>query len=136
MTGLSNHALQKEIYSALTGNAPLMAQVTGVWDEPEEKAALPIVVIGDGTTNDFSTKTEKGQNQTITVHVWSDAKGRMEVKNIMGLVYDALHEASLALSGHDLVLLRFESATDFREREDGRTLYHGAMIFRALTQNV
>lgn len=134
MTGLANHALQKAIYSKLVTDVPLMAKVTGVWDEPNENVALPIVVIGEGTTLDHSTKTEAGQNHTLTLHIWSNAVGRMELKEIMGLVYDALHDAVLALDGHISILIRFENASDTREREGEQTLYHGILRFRAITQ--
>jgi len=134
MTGLANNPLQKAVYDALAGNAPLMAKVNGVFDEPDEKASLPIVVIGDGTTVDNSSKTSAGQMHTLTIHAWSSAHGRMEVKDIMGLVYDILHNASLTLSGHNAVLCQFEFSEDFRELEDERTLNHGVMRFRVITE--
>ena len=134
MTGLANHALQKAIYATLVADAPLMAKVTGVWDEPEENAAFPIVVIGEGTTVDNSTKTEEGQSHTITLHVWSEAKGKMELKEIMGLLYDALHDAALTLDGHTSILVRFENSDDLREREGERSIYHGVLRFRVFTQ--
>lgn len=136
MTGLALFELQKVVYTALSGNAPLMAKITGVFDEADENAALPIVVVGDGTSLENSTKTEVGQDTTLTLHAWSEAGGRMEVKEIMSLVFDALEGASLTLSGHSLVLLRFEFSEDFREVEGKRNLYHGVMKFRALTQKI
>lgn len=136
MTGLAIHELQKAIYTTLSGNAPLMAKITGVYDEADENAALPIVVIGDGTSTDNSTKTEIGQDTTLTLHAWSGAGGRMEIKEIMGLLFNALEGAGLTLSGHSLIFLRFEFSEDFREVEGKRNLYHGVMRFRALTQKI
>ena len=136
MTGLANNPLQKAVYDALVGNAPLMAKVTGVYDEPDEKAPLPIVVIGDGTTVDNSTKTEDGQAHTITIHAWSGAHGRMELKDIMGLIYDVLHNSTLTVTGHSVVLIRFEFSEDFRELEDERTLNHSVMRFRVNTEKI
>lgn len=136
MTGLAAYELQKAVYTALTGNAPLMAKITGVFDEPDESAPFPFVVIGDGTAVESSTKTEDCQNITLVLHVWSDARGRMEVKDIMGLVFDALEGASLSLSSHVLILLRFEMAEDFRDVQGGPPVYRGVMRFRALTQKL
>jgi len=136
MTGLANNPLQKAVYTALTGNAPLMAKVTGVWDEPDENAPLPIVAIGEATTTDNSTKTGEGQMHTLTLHVWSGEHGRMELKDIMGLVYDALNGASLTLTGHALVFINFENANDLREQEGERVVYHGIMRFRTVTEKV
>lgn len=136
MTGLANNPLQKAVYTALTGNAPLMAQVTAVWDEPDENAPLPIVAIGEATTVDNSSKTTDGQIHTLSLHVWSGEHGKMELKNIMGLVYDALNGASLTLDGHTLVCINFDNANDLRELEGEKTVYHGIMRFRAITEKI
>ncbi|HXV74402.1 MAG TPA: DUF3168 domain-containing protein [Sphingomonadales bacterium] len=136
MTGFAAEALQKGVYQLLTGNALLVSGVAGIHDQPDEKAALPMVVIGDATVADNSTKTHEGQAFTLTLHAWSEAAGRMEVKRVMGLVFDALQNASITLDGHALIQLHFDFAEDFRERLGPRTLYHGVMRFRALTQRL
>lgn len=82
------------------------------------------------------TKTEVGQDTTLTLHAWSEAGGRMELKEVMSLVFDAIDGASLVLAGHSLVFLKFDFSEDFREAEGKRNLYHGVMRFRALTQKI
>ncbi len=55
----------------------------------------------------------------------------MPVKRILSAVYDALHDAALTVTGHDLINIRFVFADAFR-RSDGET-YQGVARFRAVT---
>lgn len=122
--------LQQAIYGRLTGYAPLMAVVTGVFDWVPENQAMPYVTIGDDTTVDRSDKTATGQDVTLTLHVWADARGRKAVKVIMGLIYAALHRHDLAVAGHTLISIDHDFSETFLD-EDGVT-YHGVIRFRAL----
>jgi hypothetical protein len=70
----------------------------------------------------------------VRLDIWSDATGRMETKEIMELVHDALHGATLALAGNLLVNLSFDEAEDIRDPDSAPRLYHGIMHFRAVTQ--
>ena len=132
MTGFAAEALQDAIFAALQGDANLMQVVEEIWDEPDEDAPFPYVSIGDSTVVDNGTKTENGTEHTLTLHTWSQAAGRSETKQIMGLVYAALHEKDLSLVGDRLINLRFEFGDDFRD-PDGRT-YRGVMRFRAVIE--
>lgn len=134
MSALSMADLQSAVFSALTADAPLMAKINAVWDEPVEGAPLPYVTIGDSTTADWSTKTTVGSDHRLSVHGWSDAGGRMEVKEILDLVYDALHLKNLSVGPNTLVFLRFERGEDKREDDGTTQLYHGILHLRALIQ--
>jgi hypothetical protein len=129
--GSAGLALQKAIYDRLTGNAALMAIVSGVFDSVPEAQAFPYITIGDDTAVDFGTHTWKGQNLTITIHSWSMARGRAQVKDIMKRVYDLLHEQLLTMQGHTMFSMRFDFEQTFLD-PDGVT-YHGLQRFRALT---
>lgn len=134
----SSWNVQKAVFTALNGDAPLSAAVTGVYDEVPEGTALPYVKIGDSTLTDWSGKDFTGAEQTLTIHVWSGhvssgMAGRQATKEIMALVHTVLHEASLTVANNTLVNLRFTFAEEFQE--DGTT-YHGVMRFRLITQGV
>ena len=73
---LQSWALQKAVFTALTGEAELMAAVTGIYDRVPVGTAYPYVTIGEATAADWSTKTSTGQNHTLTLHAWSRAPGR------------------------------------------------------------
>lgn len=133
MTADSQFALQEAIYTALTGDATLQGFIsTRVYDRPPQDSAFPYVDIGEGTATDFDTKTENGMEQTVSIHSWSRDQGRKEVKQIMSAIVDALDQQSLSVTGHSLVLLRFEFST-VEHDPDGYT-QHGVQRFRALTQ--
>jgi len=129
---LPAHDLQKAVFAKLTANASLSAAVDSIYDEPQTGCAFPYVAIGDGTTASNNTKDADMFDVTVTLHVWSQAGGRMECKQIMGLVFDALQEVALILDSGELIEIFHEFSDDFRD-PDGRT-YHGVMRFRAMTQ--
>lgn len=129
---LASWSIQKAVFAALTGDTVLMARIIGVFDQVPEGTAFPYVTIGEATAVDWSTKTSIGQSHTLTLHTWSRARGRQEAKELMGLIHGALHNQSLALDGHELVLLQYSFSETMLD-EDGRTT-HGILRFRALTQ--
>lgn len=122
--------LQKAIYERLTGYAPLMAAVTGVFDWAPQGQATPYVTIGDDTSSDWSDKAVAGQEMTLTLHAWAESRGRKTVKQILSHIHDALHRHALVVPGFTLVSLDFEFSETFLD-EDGVT-YHGVIRFRAL----
>lgn len=126
-------ALRKAIHARLAADAPLGALVAGaVHDVPPAGAAFPYVTLGEAVVSDWSTATEGGSEQTLTLHVFSRQSGRAEAMALCAAVQEALHEAPLALEGHRLANLRATTA-DVRREADGRT-FHGFVRFRAITE--
>lgn len=125
--------LQQAVYAALAGDATLTALAAGgVHDHVPQDQPFPFVQIGEATVRDWSAKTFDGAEHTLTIHAWARGRGRKGVKEIMARIHEVLHNAALAVTGHTLVLLRFEFA-DAMEDPDGLT-YHGVTRFRAVTQ--
>ena len=122
--------LQKTIYTALNSDATLSAMITGVYDDVPEGSTYPYVVIGEQTAVNFGSKTLDGLEYTLTVHVWSQYRGRKEAKEIMERIYNILHESNLSVTGANLVNLRQEFETTLVD-SDGITR-HGIMRFRAV----
>jgi len=122
--------LQKTIFSTLSNDASLSALVNAVYDDVPETATVPYVVIGEDTAINNGSVTLDGLEHTITIHTWSEYRGRKEVKEIMQAIYDALHNQSLTITGATLVNLRQEFETTLVEN-DGITR-HGVMRFRAV----
>ena len=124
---------QKGILAKLSGDSALVALLGGtakVYDSPPENVAFPYIVIGDKTAIDFGSMTFRGQDQTLTIHSWSQAKSSLEVQQIMDRIWSVLHEGALTLVNATQVLLRSEFAQPFLD-EDGRT-HHGVQRFRLL----
>ncbi len=125
-------AVQAAIHGKLTGDATLMGMVTAVHDQVPEDASFPYLAIGDDTAVDFGTKTEAGQELTLTLHAWSRAHGRREVKDILARIHALLHHQALTVTGFTHLLTRFEFTQTFRDR-DGLT-QHGIARYRVIVQ--
>ena len=121
--------LQTTVYNALLANNPLTTKLGGnnIYDFVPENTAFPYVKIGDQTMVDDGTKTKKGTDFTLMIHTFSRYRGSKEIKEIMSLVYDVLHESSLSVSGA-MNNMRFEFA-DIIKENDGLTT-HGMQRFR------
>lgn len=131
MSADSSWPLQQAIFTALTGDATLMAMITGVHDHVPQGAAFPYVTIGESSARAWGAAGVDGIETTIIIHVWSRKRGHSEVKLVLAEVYRVLHDADLTVSGHVLVRLRFGFTQSIRDN-DGAT-YHGIARYTALT---
>ena len=120
-------AVQTSVYNALNGNSSLTSSVSGIFDFVPESTTFPYVKVGDQTMVDDGTKNKKGSDFTLIVHTFSRYRGSKEIKEIMSLVYDILHESSLTISGA-MNNMRFEFS-DIIKETDGLTT-HGVQRFR------
>ena len=135
MTADSQWELQKAVYTTLRADSALQAFIGNparVYDHVPQDSLFPYVVIGEATGREFDGKSEDGMEQTLTLHSWSRDRGMQETKEIMAAVVDALDQVALTVTGHTLVLLRFEFSDTFLD-PDGLTR-HGVQRFRAVTQ--
>ncbi len=135
MSADSQWPLQQAVYGALTGDAgvqTLLGVPARVFDHVPQGSDFPYLVIGEATTGPFDTMTEPGMEHRLAIHSWSRHRGLKETKQIMAAVVDTLDQKSLSLSGHALILLRFEFGATLLD-PDGLTR-HGVQRFRALTQ--
>ena len=130
----SSWALQQSIFAALAANATLVALLGGprVYDDVPQASAFPYLTFGHSLVRDWSTGSEDGSEHVVTLHVWSQEKGKKEAHEIMGAVRTALHDQALSLAGHRLVNLRHE-LSEARREPDGDTT-HGIVRYRAVTE--
>ncbi|MBU0581934.1 MAG: DUF3168 domain-containing protein [Alphaproteobacteria bacterium] len=125
--------LQKAVFDALAGDVALSALVgQRIHDHAPANVAFPYITFGRTSLYDWSTGTESGTEQLFTLHVWSKAKGRKEVLEIMEIARARLADAALELDEHHLVNLRLEFS-EARYDED-LSVYHGLLRFRAVTE--
>ncbi len=132
--------VQKAIYSKLTSDSALMADIVGVYDEVQQpnssgnESSFPYVVIGEDTHTTADTDTELMNNVSITVHTWSRFSGRSETKKIQGLIYDALHRANLLESGYKFINIAQVTSESFLD-SDGHTR-HGVQTFNLMIEEL
>ena len=98
-----------------------------------EETSYPYVVIGEETAIDSSAKDKDIFEHTLTIHIWSQYRGRRDIKEIMEQVHDTLHDSSLSVTGASMVNMRQEFQTTLLEG-DGITR-HGVMRFRAVVSD-
>lgn len=120
--------VQKAIYSLLTGQSPPISYP--VYDDVPEDTSYPYVNIGEATSNQWDSKTFNGFETSIVIHSWSRYSGRKEIKEIMGTIYDILHDQSITVTGYNTVLCLFEFSETFLE-DDGVTR-HGVQRFNLI----
>jgi len=132
MANFSHYPLQKAVYQTLTGDTTLMALVAGVFDRPPQGTDYPNITLGESAGSDWSSKTTTGMEHNFTLHIWSRNGGRTEAATIMERIHTLLHEASIAVDGQTLVLMRF-TASNIGLESDGFT-YQGVMRFQVFLQ--
>jgi hypothetical protein len=130
----SSWALQQSIFATLIANAALTSLLGGarVYDDVPQASPFPYLTFGHSLVRDWSTGSEDGSEHVVTLHVWSQGKGKKEAHEIMGAVRTALHDQALTLAGHRLINLRHE-LSEARRETDGDTT-HGIVRYRAVTE--
>jgi hypothetical protein len=120
--------LQNSLLDRLLNDSSIINKNIGVYDYVPKGANYPRITLGEDTVNDWSTKLEFGEDITHTLHVWSQHKGKKEVKEIMNLILQSL---TIPLSLDDGFFIEF-SKIDFMEvldDPDGLTK-HGIIRLR------
>lgn len=134
------NALQQGIYNRLVNYAPLVAALGGpnVFDYIPQGTASPYVRVGDETHTEWDTKDNRGWDTTMTIHAFVfEAAGQKQVKTILGLIYDALHqqETSVTVTGFNVLLLNYEFDHSYPEpgvQGAPDKYWHGVMRFRCV----
>ncbi|MEX0955435.1 MAG: DUF3168 domain-containing protein [Rhizobiaceae bacterium] len=126
--------VQKAIHAALSGDATLVSLLgdTHVYDQAPPDVPFPYVTFGRTSVYDWSTGTESGTEQLLTLHVWSKGKGKKEALALMDAISATLNDAALALDGHHLVNLRLEFSEVLFDED--QSVHHGLLRFRAVTE--
>ena len=116
-------ALQRKIYERLA------ATITDIstYDSVPQGQPMPYIIIGEdfGTRDD--TKDITGEIASVTIHAWSDKKGKKQVKEMTARIEAAIFSSNVDLSGDGFTCL--ETALEEKQHfidEDGKT-NHGVI---------
>lgn len=104
-----------------------------VYDNVPQDTPYPYITIGDDTSIEWDTDTETGAEATLTIHSWSRANSRSEVKQLQGEVYEALHRHELVVPGYSVVTCEQEFSESLPVEADGHTR-HGVQRFRIILE--
>lgn len=127
MPGDATPELQTAIFTVLNADAGISALGASVYDFIEELETTPFVQIGDTTLTPWFAMTQNGQIATATIHSYSRNEGKLEIKQIMQAIYNALHKQDLTIAGYSHIETLWEFSNVITEQID---LYHGVQRFR------
>lgn len=100
-------ALQAAVVAALKQAAGIAGVASGVFDGPPARAAYPYLVIGEGLSFDWSTKTETGREHRVTVSIWDEAGRTARILALTAAAGTAIEGIGPALAGHRVAGVRF-----------------------------
>lgn len=132
---MSNVALeiQKSVYATLSGDAPLLALLSGnkIYDFVPDNTEAPYVRIGESEFRDSSANSVEGFEGTFTIDTWHrpEAQGRAPVLEIMQQIRSLLHRkpSAFTLTEHRMISVRQDFQTTLVE-PDAVTI-HGVQRF-------
>ncbi|WP_327376199.1 DUF3168 domain-containing protein [Streptomyces sp. NBC_01216] len=126
--------VQQAVYSTLTGNAPLMALISGVYDYVPESADYPFVVIGEAIETPDNAHGRFGRETVITLHVWSQHRGHSQGLSIAAAVTALLDHQPLTITGLDHIVTRYEFSQTLTDPEPPGDIRHVVLRYRIVTE--
>ncbi len=111
----ATQAVQAAVVAAIDVHPALSLSLTGVFDGAEPRAAFPYLVIGDGVTSDWSTKTATGREVQLMLTIWDDGTAPERLQTIMAQIEEAVASIPRDLPGWriaSLVYLRSRVVRD------------------------
>lgn len=120
-------ALQQGLITKLTGNAALMVLAEDVWspkapqaDDGELTGPFPYVVIPQMNASPFDTTGSNGGDVVVQVDGYSRNSSGLEIGELQGLVYDALHKQEITIAGAHFIDC-LHQGTSFGYEDQGQT---------------
>lgn len=95
--------LQAALVAALMGADGIAGVASGVFDGAPPRAAFPYVVIGDGLSFDWSTKTERGREHRLAVTAWDEAGRTARLGGLVAGIEAAVAALPATLPSHRIV---------------------------------
>jgi hypothetical protein len=132
MSGATS-VVQAALVAALAARPALASAVSGIFDGPPPRAAYPYVLVDDGATTDWSTKTASGREHRLAITIWDDGASAARLQNLMAEAEAAIEAMPRSLTGHRVASLVFLRARVVRD-PDGP--WAGLIEYRARTIEV
>ena len=120
MSSFALQPVQQALYGKLTGDGVLMGMISGVYDAPPQHAAVPYVVIGDGTATVKPQVSVDIIECDLDLNVWTTASGRKVALAILSRLHGLLHQGSLSVSGFTLLSMVANAADTQLEPNNDR----------------
>ena len=95
---------------------------------------FPFVTIGDvygGRSYSFGAQDYDPEDNSISIHVWSDYKGKKECADMMDNICQALTSSDFVIGGYTMLLkLVDDYSIIIDDTEPANPIYHGIITFR------
>ncbi len=129
-------ALRAAIIAKLRSDATLTGLLGGpqIYEDAPRSAVPPFMTFGDVSAKDWSTSTEGGLEQVLSLHIWSKPNIMRPSLLIADRVSTLLQDVPLALSGHNLISLHC-TTIETKSEDSGRWL-RTSLRFRAVTEPI
>ncbi|MFE0270810.1 DUF3168 domain-containing protein [Streptomyces sp. NPDC058992] len=126
--------VQTAIYGRLTGDAPLMDLVTGVYDYVPEGAEYAYVVIGEAIETPDNRHGGFGRQTVATLHVWTQHRGHSKGLAIAKRITELLDHQPLTIEGQEHIVTRFEFSQTLTDPEPPGDIRHVVLRYRVVTE--
>ncbi|AGN89324.1 DUF3168 domain-containing protein [Paenibacillus larvae] len=120
------YEVQEAVYRRLTSDTALMPMIKGVYDYVPEKTLLPYVTFSRVYSEPFETKTSTGEIVTLTLDVFSEAKGKKESIHILKQIEASL-TPELEVEG---AFLMDQSVVSREVQEIAESLYQATIEYK------
>lgn len=135
MTALASFSLQQAFFSTLKANEAMIGLVgTRIYDAVPARALYPYASYGPVSLRDRSDSSNSGHEHIVSIAAYSRQPGYREAYALADAITEAIDATTLNLSGHKLILLRFDNAEFVREADSLTT--RALVTFRALTETI
>jgi hypothetical protein len=128
-------AVHVGLYQRASGDAALMAMITGVFDNVPEHQARPYVTIGDLLSSPSNEHGRPGAQISVTFHTWTEARSSRPGDAIgarLVALFDRQHDPLDALvAGHTVWMVRHEFQQNLTDPTPG--IRHRVDRFRIYT---
>lgn len=106
MSAVILQAVQQSLYNKMTADAVLMDLVEGVYDAVPQSAALPYIVIGDGSADMVPHVGVHVGDCRLSINVWTAGGGRKMALDVLNRLHALLHHGTLNFTGFTLMSMR------------------------------
>lgn len=120
------YEVQEAVYRRLSCDTALSSMVKGIFDYVPEKTSPPYVTLSRIYSEPLDTKTSTGEIVTLTIDVFSEAKGKKESINILKQIEASL-TPELEVEG---AFLMVQSVVSREIQEIAESLYQATIEYR------
>lgn len=127
-------AIQKLVFETLIQDTELTTLLAGthIYDAIPANTKPPYILFGEIGSDDWSTGTEKGEELSIELVVWSAKKGRKQVTQISERIRQSLNDQTGLANGYNLVNFAWENTLTQRARDN--RFFTSKLRFRAVVE--